>query len=387
MTRTLLLVTHRPLEYGGGGSTRWRFLIDELPRHGWTVEVLSARLNPTADEFSVDPVHARLAAARARTTHAIGRAIERPYRLAGVRPEAFPPSVAWTLTGRPAIRRAVRELRPDVVVATVPPPASLFACATLDLGVPLVAEFRDLWAGNPYYDAGGRLLTRIQGKALRAAQAVVAVTPEAVATLERLHPELGDRLHLLPNGFDPALLALRGEPVDARTIVHAGGLYGDRSIAGLLEALRRPGLPPLRLELIGPGTAPPAPAGVELEIVPPVAREEAIRRTAGARIALVVFTPGDDTAVPGKLYEALALGKPVLALVGPQSAMAARLRELGQDAGCARHDDPDAIAAALKRLLASPPPPVPPQRLAPWDRAVVAADYARLLAGLLGSSP
>jgi len=33
--RTLLVVSQRPLDLGGGGSARWRHLSQALPRHGW----------------------------------------------------------------------------------------------------------------------------------------------------------------------------------------------------------------------------------------------------------------------------------------------------------------------------------------------------------------
>jgi glycosyltransferase involved in cell wall biosynthesis len=367
--RRLLLVTHRPLEYGGGGATRWRFLSQELPRHGWEVRVVSARANPTANEFATDPAAARLAAGRAAVMNRVG-ALTRPLaRRAGLQPEALAPSAAWALTGRRAVRRALAGHRPDVVVATGPPPAAYWVVAALAPAVPVVAELRDLWAGNPYYDAGGRVLTAVEGRALHRAAAVVCMTPQARDRLAALHPELAGRLQVLPNGFDPGLLDLRATPVEPGTLLHAGALYGGRTLDALEAALRLE--PRVRLELIGPGT----PAGT-------LPWEAAVRRVAAAQVALVVFTPGDDTAVPGKLYEALALGRPVLALAGPDSAMRPVLRELGQDAGLAAADDPVAIAASLGRLLDDPPPPVAPAALAPYDRARVAARYAELLDGL-----
>ena len=54
----------------------------------------------------------------------------------------------------------------------------------------------------------------------------------------------------------------------------------------------------------------------QVVVTPPTSWEEAIRRTVAADIVLVIFTPGDDTAVPGKLYEALALGEPGVTFVG-----------------------------------------------------------------------
>ena len=39
----LLLVSQRPVDYGGGGSIRWRHLLTALPRFGWDVSTVTAR--------------------------------------------------------------------------------------------------------------------------------------------------------------------------------------------------------------------------------------------------------------------------------------------------------------------------------------------------------
>ena len=209
--RRLLLVTQRPLDYGGGASVRWQYLCDALPQYGWKVAEVSARPNPTANAASTDPRVARLAAARAKVMSAIGGAVRPVYRRLGIQPEAFPPNALWSLTGRPAVRRARDRTRPDVVWATCPPPSALFAALPVrSAATPLVAEMRDLWAGNPYFDAGGRLLTRIEKGAFARANAVVTVTDSCASRMVGLHPEIAPRLEVLPNGFDPALLDLRG---------------------------------------------------------------------------------------------------------------------------------------------------------------------------------
>jgi glycosyltransferase involved in cell wall biosynthesis len=370
--RRVLLVTQRPLRYGGGGAVRWRFLAGELPRHGWEVVELSARGNPTANEFATQPAAARLARGRAGVMGVAGRVLRAPAAALGVRPEALAPGQVWALTGRRRLRQGLRDHRPDVVVATGPPPSAYFLARGVP--VPLVVEFRDLWAGNPYYDAGGGLLRRLEAGPIAAAAAVVCVTPQAAARLRELHDDLEPVV--LPNGFDPELLRRRESrpPGAPATLVHAGALYGGRTLGALEAALARNELSGrVRLDVFGPGTA----AGA-------VDAQTAADRVAAADVALVVFTPGEDTAVPGKLYEALALGKPVLALASAASAMAALLRELGQDAGLAPPDDPGAIAAALERLLARPPAPVAEAVLARFDRSRVAADYARLLDRLAG---
>ena len=391
--RTLLVVSHRPLDAGGGGSIRWRHLRRVLPSYGWHVVECSPPAGATAREMSTDPRAARLASQRARVMAVAGRFVDPFARLLRVKPEAFAPNNLWALTGRRLVREAIASEQPAVVVATSPPVSALFATAGVAGNAPVVADLRDLWAGNPYYDRGGRLLGSLEGRALARAEAVVTDTEGCRDELLRLHPELAPRLHVLPNGFEPSLLARRAEPRPAHTgpakVIYAGALYGDRTAETLVAALDRPSLRGrTRLELIGvvdPRTLRAiAATSIDATVEPPISWESSIERVLAADIAVVISTPGTggDMALPTKLTEALALGRPVLALAGRDSDTARLLERLGQDAGLASPHDPVAIAAALERLLTAPPPPPPPEALADFDSDRMAARYATLLDGL-----
>lgn len=383
--RRLLLVSQRPQEYGGAGSVRWRFLRSELPAHGWDVRVVTARPNPSGNEYATDATHARLHRARAAVMGAAGAAMRPVAHRVGIEPEALAPSALWAVTGRGPVRRAIAEHAPDVIWATGPPPAAYFVLAGLrgELRAPVVCEFRDNWAGNPYYDRGGSLLRRVEAWGLSPATAVVVVTPPMADVVSALHPEVSDRVHVLPNGFDPRVLEARRprrQHASRRlTAIHAGPLHGypGRTIEPVLAALRHPSLAGrYELELVGPGTQPEAQSLVHVR--PSVAWEQAIEAQAQADVGIVLHS-SDRTALGTKVFELLALGKPVLALVEPGNALDGLLRSLGQGAGCVRHDDVDGIVAALQRLADDPPPPVPAADLLPWSRRDIAGRVAALL--------
>lgn len=400
--RRLLLVSQRPIDFGGGGSVRWQFLQRELPRHGWEVSVVSARPSRSANEMSNKASVARLAAVRARVMSAAGVVLEPLVRPAGVRPEALAPNNLWALTGRRAVREALDRDRCDVVVATCPPPSAMLAAAGALRGraTPLVIDMRDLWAGNPQLDRGGRILPALERRAFARAGAIVTVTEGLRKQIGETHPDCAAKVSVIPNGFDPALLERRRPRPRTHeqdvTLIHAGSLYGDRSAAALIEALARSRLAGrVRLELVGVidqesrATARRVGGRVKVALEPPVDWSEAIARTAAADIAVVINTPGvgGATALPGKLYEALALGVPVLALTPPESELARLLERLGQGAGVAPHDDVNMIAAAVERLAAAPPPPTAAELLEPWSRAGGTAAWASLLDRLLAGEP
>jgi glycosyltransferase involved in cell wall biosynthesis len=234
------------------------------------------------------------------------------------------------------------------------------------------------------------LLAKLEGRALAKAAAVVTVTDGCRENLLRIHPELMPGLHVLTNGFDPALFSRRAQRpaphAGPAKLIFAGALYGDHTAEALVAALARPELRGrARLELVGvidPRTKRAlAAADIDKTIDAPVSWESSIERVLAADIAVVITTPemGGDMALPIKLTEALALGRPVLAIASPGSDTARLLERLGQDAGLAAPHDPVAIAAAIERLLEAPPLPVRPEAIADFNADRIGARYAELL--------
>lgn len=313
----------------------------------------------------------------------IGRVADPGFRLVGLRPEAVPLSTLWIPRGTAEARGRLAGGGYDAVLATGPPFAALVSARRAAARVPLLVEVRDLWAANPAYDRGGPILPRLESWVVGGSAMVIAVTPEAAADLSARHA--GSRVEEIPNGFEPALIAMRTPPRSGTTIIHSGTLTKDRPLAPLLRVLR----PPLRLVLHG-YVSPEIRgeverSGVEVEYVEPSGWEEAVRRIAEADVALVTQgrRAGDETAVAAKVYEYLALGKPVLSITDG-GATEALLRRLGADELAARLDDQASIEAALTKIVDGDlPEPPTPERLAPYERPRLAERLAELLDSLL----
>lgn len=389
-SRRLLLVSHGPLVETGGGSARWRSLVRHLAHVGWEVDVVSAPIARSADPFARHQQTGRSMAVRARMMSRLRRLTEPIWRFAGIQP--LPLSTLWIPRGAREVRRRLCERRYDVVLATGPQMAALPAARLGIIGssVPFVVEFRDLWAGNPAYDRGGPLLAALERSVLARARGVVAVTPQAMADLQARHPSIARLVEQVPNGFEPELLEWRRdrEPCVPLTLVHSGTLIPQRPVAPLLNVLREE---PYRsaFRLVLHGYAAPeiqdeiaaSGGGCDVQLVPPSSWRDAICRVAGADAALVTQGrgAGDAHAIAAKVYEYLALGKPVLCITDG-GATEMLVKRLCGDELCARLGSPDSIRRALDRLMRPPAPaPVPPELLEPYSRRFIAAQMATLL--------
>lgn len=397
--KRLLLISQRPLSQEGGPTARWRAFSRYLPEHGWEVHVVSAPPRASGVEFASDAGAAKRVARRARLMAVLGRAAAPLFRAAGLRPEAAPLSMLWLVNGTMAVRARVRELQPDVVLATAPPAVALLVAARAlpKDGPPLATELRDLWAGNPAFETRPGVLGRLESGAFNRSARVVVMSPEAAADVRARHPAVAARVIEIPNGFEPSLLELRtetprvpGEPV---ALLHSGTLVGSRPLRPLLDVLAAEEYRG-RFRLLLHGYLSPASraelaaaAPAEVEVLPPSTWEEAVERMCRADVCLVTQSTlaGDQTAIASKVFEYLALGKPVLSLTDG-GATEALLRRLGAGGLIARLNDRSSITAALDRVLLGEdwPAPVPPAALAAYDYRCLARRMANVLDTVLG---
>jgi glycosyltransferase involved in cell wall biosynthesis len=403
--RHLLLVTHRSPQQDGGPAARWRAFLRYLPEHGWNVEVLSAATRISTSEF--DGGSSFAVGSRASAMAQLARLSEPVFHLAGVQPDALPLSMLWVPRGRRLVRRRIEECRPDVVLASGPPIAGPIA-ARLGVArdVPLIVELRDLWAGSPAFDDGGRVLSNIEDWLLRKARRVIACTPEAVSDLALRHPDLSERIVQISNGFDPEIKSMADTgaggdrpPADRSrrtlTLLHSGTLTPARPLTPLIRALADPRLRG-SFRLVLQGYLSPASRAevalarregrVQIEVLAPSPWREAVARIEAADACLITQarSAGDQTAIASKIYEYLALGKPVLCITDG-GASEALLHRLQADEFCARLAEPETILAALLRLRDGTFKRLAPERLEPYSRQALASRMAALLEDVASS--
>jgi glycosyltransferase involved in cell wall biosynthesis len=281
--------------------------------------------------------------------------------------------VFWIPPALKTARKIFREHSVDAIITTGPPFSAHLLGAILSnkYNVPLILDYRDLWALNPFMagmgagDLCNRLLERFT---IGYASHAVFTNQEAARAMEARYQIAPDRISVIENGFDDgAVRAAFASTQDTSQrgklrINYLGSLTRKRSPRSFLAAVRRlmENETDLGIEIgfIGFVTAEHRQLVSEMGleslvtfhgIVP---KETALAMMCNSSDILLVLqraSEGGATAIPGKLYEYLATGKPILCLDEGLGATALFLGELGVEE-CVDYEDGEGIYRALRRL-------------------------------------
>ena len=375
----LLLAYHFPPENVVGAARPYRFY-KYLQRHGYKCHVITAadisQMPELSAERVVDPFFES-------PGEGLGWQVERV-----VRKLLLPGTLGtqWALHAYRAGKRFLREHRGDEVVifSTFPPLGTHLAAWRLSrtTGVPWIADYRDPLVGNPvtarlgkHTHAAYRWFDRVFA---RSASQVIANTDAAEQALKLRFPDQDSKIHLIWNGFDPEQRlspgTLPASPV--HLLSHVGELYEGRTVGPLLESIarliRQGRLSPerFRVQLVGPAQEDclPAPEFTKaaessgwLQIVPDQRPRSEAQQIARTSHSLLIVQPQSAIQVPGKVFEYLQIGRPILAYV-PRDSSVERLLELsGVPFRCIYPDDPPAVIdEKIASFLDLDPSPVKP---------------------------
>jgi glycosyltransferase involved in cell wall biosynthesis len=309
-------------------------------------------------------------------------------------PDAY--LLSWAAWAVPTVRRLVRAKRIECVITTSPPDSTHLVGLALGRDRPAwIADFRDGWTfealREPFPTAPQRRLDAwLEAQVARRADRVIASTLPVVADFRS---RFGSDGGVVPNAWDTELepAVARATPpaleADRVNLVYTGTLGGIRGHddRALLEALRRivrwqPELAGrLRLVIAGRLTDDEARVLRSDDLRPVVQLAGALPRTEAIALqrradALLLVTSHHTSIAHGKLFEYLAAGRPILALAGDNEP--ARIVRETRTGEIVAPDDPDAIAAALRRVA---------ERALPFDpRGVERYTYASAAEDLTG---
>lgn len=278
-----------------------------------------------------------------------------------------------------AFLQGLREERPDVIVATSPQLFTPLAGVLLAAfhRVPHVFELRDLWPASIVANKALRpglalrLLERLELTLYRRSTAVLAFTEAFRADLLRRGVPPA-KVHVVHNGTDldlfqpgprdPALVADLG--LEGQWVLGYFGTLGlSHGLDQVVEAAAEVQHLPVTVLFMGAGAAA---AGLKaqaaargltnLRFLPRQSHERvpAYWRLCDAALVSLADTEAFRAVMPSKIYEALAMGLPIL-FVGPEGEASRALRAWGVGEAVPP-GDPAALAEALARWSQDPTP-------------------------------
>ena len=285
----------------------------------------------------------------------------------------------------PAIRAGLREInhtRPEVLYSTSPYMSAHLIARALSqrTGLPWVADFRDPWTFNPFrtipYSTIRRWDAWLERRVLRSANHVVCCTPSMTQEFVRRFPFLKGKCSTIMNGFDASKLdgikPFRDVGPERFVMTHCGQFYGGRNPSVWFAALRRalqetPDLAnKLVVQLIGPTTY----HGKSLEdlaasyglarvvrVLGPKSHAEALAHMAGSDALMLAASdgPGGELQVPNKLFEYLAIRRPIIAACLSGNPTVDILEDAAAQAVVCEPGDERALADAITGLAVRGP--------------------------------
>jgi len=242
--------------------------------------------------------------------------------------------------------------------------------------VPWVADFRDPWRDNPFRELGYASLERwdawLERVVLARAAHVVCNTPTMTDHLCRRLPFVADKCTTILNGFDAesfdGIEPTRIAPCEDFVLTHCGQFYGSRSpnvwFAALKRLAQRSPKPVRRvhLVLIGPETFDGHPlrelaaAGVadRVRILGAKTHRETLSYMAGSDALILAGSTGigSELQVPNKLFEYLAMRKPIIAALSQGNPGISVLKQARAVAHVCPPSDDVGIATAVEKFAA-----------------------------------
>ncbi len=266
--------------------------------------------------------------------------------------------------------RAMKRQPFDLIFSSAPPWTCQLIAYTLSKlsNVPWVADFRDPWVRSPwrsYPNAVQKRMAELLEKAVvQRATFIILNTDWTRREFRQFYKELDvEKFQLIPNGYAPEDFENFKQAPSSRgnsfKLVHSGSLYGGRDPIPLLKAWAlfiqqlTSSKDNLLLALVGVRanqkdelTTIVSQLGMEqyVELIPHVSHQESLEIMAGADL-LLLLQGGLSLSVPSKIFEYMALNKPILGLT-PAGA-AADILEAYPLGKVVSPDEPDAILGGI----------------------------------------
>ncbi|MBX3043020.1 MAG: glycosyltransferase [Candidatus Kapabacteria bacterium] len=254
--------------------------------------------------------------------------------------------IGWFFTAKKAIEELMKSENIDAVYSSSPP----YTCSLIARYVkrkyklPWVAGFRDPWTefiSSPKRWFIPRSIDKsMEFSVFNEADFIEAAWEGIIKDAIFKYPNLdSNKFHHVPNGFDSSDFPTVEAQVNSKfTVTYTGSMYGRRNPAALFEAVEKliseskVDASKIKFRFIGRFGAEihemfeKATFKSNIEVISYMSHKESIENLMKSDCLLLVVDESKESEeiVPGKVYEYIGVGKPVIA-VGPVSGAVGRL--------------------------------------------------------------
>ena len=395
--KKVLIITYYWPPSGGGGVMRWLKMSKFLPELGWQPIIFTPE-NPdpsVIDESLLKEIHPEIIE--------IKTPIWEPYDLyrkltgkksgakfkAGYISEASEgswksrlsvfirgnflipdPRIFWVSPSVKFLTKYLKENPVDLIVSSGPPHSMHLIAPGLKkkFEIPWIADFRDPWTDIDFYHKlkltrlADRKHRQLEKKVLAAADYVVTVSPSCAADLEKI---ANRKIEVIPNGYDPSDYKFEKPALDKTfTISHFGAFNKDRNPATLWLAMNDIAIENpdfknlLRIKLYGQtdlsviNDIQKNNLTDNLNLIEHLPHQKGLVELSKSQVLLLPLNnaPNVKGILTGKMFEYIALQRPILALGPTDADFAEILRETNSGISL-NFDDLQGIKNALQNYF------------------------------------
>lgn len=400
--KKVLIVTYYWPPAGGPGVQRVLKFAKYLPEFGWDPIILTVKngaypaLDPSLEKnissnikvfktASLEPIHLYKRFVGMKSDEAIPNAVlaetdglSWKKRLANsIRMNFFIPDakIGWRSYAVSKGMQIIKKLQPDLIFSSSPPPTVHLIAKELASRsrLPWVADFRDPWTDIHYYEHGHRV-SRALKKDMKLEKQVLDQA-DRITCISHLDVEMDfgkkagmEKCLTIPNGYDEedfeSISYTPNKDKNHFTLLHLGAVGRERNPENLFRAVRQ-----LQQEgIISADTFTLRFVGkVEPLIVESIQAEgimdlvdfisylphhEALKQMEKASAMLLLITQSEKNVriMPGKTFEYMRSGLPVLAL-GPENGEVAGTLSRSGTGKVIAYESPEKMKSFLKELL------------------------------------
>jgi len=235
-------------------------------------------------------------------------------------------------------RKLLKEWEPDVIYASALPATSLLVAKRLSsvASVKWIAELRDLWVDNHYYEYGPirrSIESYLEKKVLTSASMLVTVSEPLAEVLERKY---GKEAYVIYNGYDEEDIPnlAEGRNTGKIEIIYTGSIIkGKRDPSVLFRAIKevKGAEEKIQLRFIGKYMREVklmaekyGLRNVNVSASVPYRESLLAQQQADYLLLLLWNNPAEKGVYTGKLFEYIGAKKPII-VIGPKDNVAARL--------------------------------------------------------------